>query len=200
MRPCAPDADIITTSDYGMADAAVRRVNTKVMFAKPSEESKRLLDVWQRAEPTFAGADSEKGFLVSEILPNADKMEATIQVLDQGTVSNYLTHTVAGTPTLITGTGCDDVNYKLNFLSQIVRTVLPAGPEGIPPMDYEGVSFGCDFATRQQIQPKKSTAGKSTHGSAGALGGGLASPPRKVGSSKQSLDSSSKQQSSDSKN
>ena len=31
-------------------DAAVSRVNTKVLFAKPSDEAKKLLDVWQRAE------------------------------------------------------------------------------------------------------------------------------------------------------
>ena len=100
------NADIITTSDYGLGGQAVRRVNTKIIFAKPSEESKKLLDVWQRAEPAYDGADSEKGFLVNDILPNADKMEATIHVLDQTSVSNYLTHNEAGSPTMITGTGC----------------------------------------------------------------------------------------------
>ena len=168
------DADIITTSDYGLGGQAVRRVNTKVIFAKPSEEAKKLLDVWQRAEPAYAGTDSEKGFLVNEILPNADKMEATIHVLDQGTVSNYLTHNNKGTPTMITGTGCDDVNYKLNFMDQIVRTVLPAGPEGVPPINYEQVRTGCDFETRVNVQRA------SAIGAAVTRGGPLNSP-RKVG-------------------
>jgi hypothetical protein len=49
----------------GMGAAAVRRVNTKVIFAKPSEESKKLLDVWQRAEPAYAGAGAYAGPLLS---------------------------------------------------------------------------------------------------------------------------------------
>jgi hypothetical protein len=69
-------------------------------------------------------------------------MEATIHVLDASTVSNYLTHDGKGTPTMITGTGCDDVNYKLNWMVQIERSVLPAGPEGVPPINYEQVKLG----------------------------------------------------------
>jgi len=166
------DADIITTSDYGVGDAAVHQVNTKVIFAKPSEEAKKLLDVWQRAEPTYAGEDAEKGFLVSEILPNADKMEATIHVLDQNTVANYLTHSEKGAPTMVTGTGCDDVNYKLNFMDQLLRTVLPP-PDGesVPPMDYQAVLEGCDFSTRKQLMQ---TGGG--HKSGGHPSASLASP------------------------
>jgi hypothetical protein len=44
------DADIVASSDFGFGHAAVSRVNTKVLFAKPSDEAKKLLDVWQRAE------------------------------------------------------------------------------------------------------------------------------------------------------
>jgi len=167
------DADIITTSDYGIGDAAVRQVNTKVIFAKPSEEAKKLLDVWQRAEPTYTGDDAEKGFLVNEILPNADKMEATIHVLDQTTVTNYLTHSADGTPTMVTGTGCDDVNYKLNFIDQLLRQVLPPpdGETSAPPMDYQSVLEGCDYTTRKEIQDQ-AEAGGGLAAAAATSGGG----------------------------
>jgi hypothetical protein len=56
------DADIVATSDYGFGAEAVRRVNTKVLFAKPSDEAKKLLDVWQRAEAAYTGEDAERGF------------------------------------------------------------------------------------------------------------------------------------------
>ena len=170
------DADVVATSDYGVGAEALPRVNTKVLFAKPSDEAKKLIDVWQRAEGAYKGEDNERGFLVNEILPNADKMEAAIHVLDQNTVSNYLTHHPGGNPTMITGTGCDDVNYKLNWMDQIVRTVLPAGPDGIPPIDYETVQNGCDWTTRTSVQ--KELGGKR--------GGKIAriSAPRKVGSRK----------------
>ena len=144
------DADIVATSDYGFGADAVRRVNTKVLFAKPSDEAKKLLDVWQRAENAYRGEDAERGFLVNEILPSADRMEAAIHVLDQKTVANYLSHdaTSRDAPTIITGTGCDDVNYKLNWMNQMVLQVLPAGPEGVPAVDYETVREGCDYKTR----------------------------------------------------
>ena len=61
-------------------------------------------------------------------------MEAAIHVLDQNTVGNYLSHSSESTPTIITGTGCDDVNYKLNWMNQIVLTVLPAGRKGNRPL------------------------------------------------------------------
>ena len=49
---------------------------------------------------------------------------------------------------MITGTGATSCsNYKLNFIDQIVRTVLPAGPGGRPAIDFEAVSEGCDYAT-----------------------------------------------------
>ena len=146
------DADIVATSDYGFGADAVRRVNTKVLFAKPSDEAKKLLDVWQRAEKAYRGEDAERGFLVNEILPSADRMEAAIHVLDQKTVANYLSHdaTSRDAPTIITGTGCDDVNYKLNWMNQMVLQVLPAGPEGVPAVDYETVREGCDYKTRQE--------------------------------------------------
>ena len=87
---------------------------------------------------------------MNEILPNADRMEAAIHVLDQKTVANYLSHddASADAPTIITGTGCDDVNYKLNWMNQMVLQVLPAGPEGVPAVDYETVREGCDYKTR----------------------------------------------------
>ena len=146
------DADIVATSDYGFGADAVRRVNTKVLFAKPSDEAKKLLDVWQRAENAYRGEDAERGFLVNEILPSADRMEAAIHVLDQKTVANYLSHdaTSSDAPTIITGTGCDDVNYKLNWMNQMVLQVLPAGPEGPPTVDYETVREGCDYKTRRE--------------------------------------------------
>ena len=146
------DADIVATSDYGFGAEAVRRVNTKVLFAKPSDEAKKLLDVWQRAEAAYEGEDAERGFLVNEILPNADRMEAAIHVLDQKTVANYLSHDASSrdAPTIITGTGCDDVNYKLNWMNQMVLQVLPAGPEGPPRVDYETVREGCDYRTRAE--------------------------------------------------
>ena len=125
------DADVVATSDYGIG-AKAPRVNTKVIFAKPSDEAKQLIDVWQRAEGAYKGDDNERGFLLNEILPNSDKMAAAIHVLDQNTVSNYLTHHPGGNPTMITGTGCDDVNYKLNWMDQIVRTVLPGGTRRDP--------------------------------------------------------------------
>ena len=148
------DADIVATSDYGFGADAVRRVNTKVLFAKPSDEAKKLLDVWQRAEKAYRGEDAERGFLVNEILPSADRMEAAIHVLDQKTVANYLSHdaTSRDAPTIITGTGCDDVNYKLNWMNQMVLQVLPAGPEGAPKVDYETVREGCDYQTRREAR------------------------------------------------
>ena len=152
------DADIVATSDYGFGAEAVRRVNTKVLFAKPSDEAKKLLDVWQRAEAAYTGEDAERGFLVNEILPNADRMEAAIHVLDQKTVANYLSHDSLSKdqPTIITGTGCDDVNYKLNWMNQMVLQVLPAGPEGPPTVDYETVREGCDYRTRLEATKRGS--------------------------------------------
>ena len=170
------DADVVATSDYGIGAKALTHANTKVIFAKPSDEAKKLIDVWQRAEGAYKGDDNERGFLLNEILPNADKMAAAIHVLDQNTVSNYLTHHPGGTPTMITGTGCDDVNYKLNWMDQIVRTVLPAGPDGIPPIDYETVQNGCDWTTRTSVQ-------KELGGNRGGKSASI-SAPRKVGSRK----------------
>lgn len=156
------DADIVATSDYGFGAEAVRRVNTKVLFAKPSDEAKKLLDVWQRAEAAYTGEDAERGFLVNEILPNADRMEAAIHVLDQKTVANYLSHDYLSKdePTIITGTGCDDVNYKLNWMNQMVLQVLPAGPEGPPTVDYETVREGCDYRTRLEATKRGSDKNK----------------------------------------
>ena len=86
------DADVVASADYGVGAEALERVNTKVLFAKPSEEAKKLVDVWQRAEAAYQGDDSERGFLTKQILPNADRMEAAIRVLDERSVSNYLSH------------------------------------------------------------------------------------------------------------
>ena len=52
-----------------------------MIFAKPSDEAKKLIDVWQRAEGAYKGDDNERGFLLNEILPNSDKMAAAIHVL-----------------------------------------------------------------------------------------------------------------------
>lgn len=77
---------------------------------------------------------------------------------------------------MITGTGCDDVNYKLNFIDQIVRTVLPAGPEGAPAIDFEAVSEGCDYATRVEAQRGKRRKDRRAGGK-----GTLDAPGREVG-------------------
>ena len=52
--------------------------------------------MWQRAEAAYQGDDSERGFLTKQILPNADRMEAAIRVLDERSVSNYLSHANLG--------------------------------------------------------------------------------------------------------
>jgi hypothetical protein len=85
-------------------------------------------------------------------------MEAAIHVLDQKTVANYLSHDSLSKdqPTIITGTGCDDVNYKLNWMNQMVLQVLPAGPEGPPTVDYETVREGCDYRTRLEATKRGS--------------------------------------------
>ena len=175
------DADIVATSDYGLGADAVRRVNTKVLFAKPSEEAKKLLDVWQRAEAAYKGEDAERGFLVNEILPNADRMEAAIHVLDQKTVANYLSHDDASrdAPTIITGTGCDDINYKLNWMNQMVLQVLPAGPEGVPKVDYETVREGCDSKTRAEARGRNKGSNRgSTRGETNAPSRGFGGEER----------------------
>ena len=112
-----------------------------------------------------AVSDAERGFLVNEILPNADRMEAAIHVLDQKTVANYLSHDASSkdAPTIITGTGCDDVNYKLNWMNQMVLQVLPAGPEGPPRVDYETVREGCDYRTRAEATRGKKNENENRH-------------------------------------
>ena len=123
------DADIVATSDYGFGADAVRRVNTKVLFAKPSDEAKKLLDVWQRAEKAYRGEDAERGFGERDPAQRRPH-EAAIHVLDPDGCELLVRRASRGAPTIITGTGCDDINYKLNWMNQMVLQVLPAGPEG----------------------------------------------------------------------
>lgn len=48
-------------------------------------------------------------------------------------------------------------------------TVLPAGPEGKPPIDYDAVRDGCDFQTR--LEATKSLRNLEGNGGADGRGG-----------------------------
>ena len=144
--------DLIVASDYGLGTSARKHANTKVMVAKPSVQGKKLFNVWQRAEQTYKGEKAETGFLLSQIIPHIDVLTAKINVLDQTIVGNYLTHHEKAGQAIVTGMGCDNVDYKINFMSQLLRHAQPKDPNNpVPPYDYDGVSMGCDHAGREKV-------------------------------------------------
>ena len=72
---------------------------------------------------------------------------------------------------IITGGGCDDVNYKLNWLNQaVLRYALPAGPEGRKPLDFDAVRAGCDEATRSRAMRERVRRGGERHRRKGRRG------------------------------
>ena len=144
--------DLIVASDYGLGTSARKHANTKVMVAKPSVQGKKLFNVWQRAEQTYKGEKAETGFLLSQIIPHIDVLTAKINVLDQTIVGNYLTHHEKAGQAIVTGMGCDNVDYKINFMSQLLRHAQPKDPNNpVPPYDYDGVAMGCDHAGREKV-------------------------------------------------
>ena len=79
-------------------------------------------------------------------------LTAKINVLDQTIVGNYLTHHEKAGQAIVTGMGCDNVDYKINFMSQLLRHAQPKDPNNpVPPYDYDGVSMGCDHAGREKV-------------------------------------------------
>ena len=143
------DADIVATSDYGFGADAVRRVNTKVLFAKPSDEAKKLLDVWQRAEKAYRGEDAERAF--GERDPAQRRPHGS-------------RHTRVGPKD-----GCELLSHDatsrtrpLSSPARMRRRQLQAEldePDGaagapadqrVPAVDYETVREGCDYKTRQE--------------------------------------------------
>lgn len=171
------DADIITSSDYGWDMDSLNQVNTKVIVAKPSDEAKKLLEVWQLAEPTYEGEDAEKGYYASEIVSRADQLDVSIKAMGQGIATNYLTYTNDGGYTIITGTGCDDINYKINFLNQVLLLVLPPGPGTPTEVNFASTIAGCDMQGRTKLlgagTAKTGKGGnKKKHGGGGGGGSG----------------------------
>jgi hypothetical protein len=79
-----------------------------------------------------------------------DVLTAKIKVLDQTVVGNYLTHHEKAGQLIITGTGCDDVNFKINFISQVLRHAQPTDQE-LEAFDYESIAQGCDHAGREKV-------------------------------------------------
>jgi hypothetical protein len=142
--------DVAMSADYGLGSSARPHANSKVMIAKPSAQGKKLFDVWQRAEASYSGPKAEIGFFISQVLPHLDVLTAKIKVLDQTVVGNYLTHHEKAGQLIITGTGCDDVNYKINFISQVLRHAQPTDQE-LEAFDYEGIAQGCDHAGREKV-------------------------------------------------
>ena len=149
------DHDVVVSSDYGFKSAAKKTVNTKMIMAKPSKEAKKLLNVWQKAEASYRGEDAERGFLEEHVIPKLGELSAKIGVADQSVVQNYITHINKkkdkNTAFFVTGTGCPDVNFKLNFLNQISQLVMPISSSVQMTVDYESVAEGCDVETRKKI-------------------------------------------------
>lgn len=142
--------DVVMSADYGLGLSARPHANSKVMIAKPSAQGKKLFDVWQRAEASYSGPKAEIGFFISQVLPHLDVLTAKIKVLDQTVVGNYLTHHEKAGQLIITGTGCDDVNFKINFISQVLRHAQPTDQE-LEAFDYESIAQGCDHAGREKV-------------------------------------------------
>ena len=149
------DHDVVVSSDYGFKSAAKKTVNTKMIMAKPSKEAKKLLNVWQKAEASYRGEDAERGFLEEHVIPKLSELSAKIGIADQSVVQNYITHINKkkdkNTAFFVTGTGCPDVNFKLNFLNQISQLVMPISSSVQMTVDYESVAEGCDVETRKKI-------------------------------------------------
>ena len=149
------DHDVVVSSDYGFKSAAKKTVNTKMIMAKPSKEAKKLLNVWQKAEASYRGEDAERGFLEEHVIPKLSELSAKIGVADQSVVQNYITHINKkkdkNTAFFVTGTGCPDVDFKLNFLNQISQLVMPISSSVQMTVDYESVAEGCDVETRKKI-------------------------------------------------
>ena len=144
--------DLVLGADYGLGTTARKHANTKVIVAKPSVQGKKLLNVWQRAEQTYSGDKAEVGFLLNDVIPHIDALTAKIQILDQTVVGNYLTHHEKAGQAIVTGMGCDNVDFKINFMAQLLRHVQPDDPNAPKSaIDYEGVSAGCDYAGREKV-------------------------------------------------
>jgi hypothetical protein len=144
--------DLVLGADYGLGTTARKHANTKVIVAKPSVQGKKLLNVWQRAEQTYTGAKAEVGFLLNEVIPHIDALTAKVQILDQTVFGNYLTHHEKAAQAIVTGLGCDNVDFKINFMTQLLRHVQPGDPNNpLSAFDYEGVAAGCDYVGREKV-------------------------------------------------
>ena len=144
--------DLVLGADYGLGTTARKHANTKMIVAKPSVQGKKLLNVWQRAEQTYSGDKAEAGFLLNDVIPHIDALTAKIQILDQTVVGNYLTHHEKAGQAIVTGMGCDNVDFKINFMTQLLRHVQPDDPNNpLSAIDYEGVAQGCDYAGREKV-------------------------------------------------
>ena len=111
---------------------------------------------------------TERAYLLRTILREGRKRRgsgAVVEVLDETAVASYLSHPAddmddasnddgAGSlgargstrtierPVMITGGGCDDVNYKLNWLNQAVLRYVAAGSGGSETVGLRGGSRG----------------------------------------------------------
>ena len=187
-------ADVAVGSDYGVGAGARRRANTKVLIAKPTAAAKALFAEWQGAEANEHGAggsNTERAYLLGTILRRGRRGGAAVEVLDETAVASYLSHpgdddgedadddgprlglrgSTMTTAVMITGGGCDDVNYKLNWLDQaVLRYALPAGPEGRKPLDFDAVRAGCDEPTRRKATRERERRAGKRHRRGGRRG------------------------------
>ena len=187
-------ADVAVGSDYGVGAGARRRANTKVLIAKPTAAAKALFAEWQGAEANergvrAGGSNTERAYLLGTILRRGRRGGAAVEVLDETAVASYLSHpgevldadddgprlglrgSTMTTAVMITGGGCDDVNYKLNWLDQaVLRYALPAGPEGRKPLDFEAVRAGCDEPTRRKATRERERRAGKRHRRGGRRG------------------------------
>ena len=144
--------DVVLSSDYGLGKTAREHASTKIVIAKPSIQAKKLFNVWQRAEASYGGDGAEIGFFNSEVAPHLESLTANVKILDQTVVGNFLSHHAKASQSFVTGTGCDDINYKINFMTQVLRHVQPTDPNNpVSEFDYEGVKQGCDLAGRAKV-------------------------------------------------
>lgn len=170
--------DIILSADYGLGSTAQKRANTKVIVAKPSAQGKKLLNVWQRAEQSYTGQKAEAGFFLDQVVPHIDVLTAKVKVLDQTLVGNYLTHHEKAGQVIVTGTGCDNIDYKINFMTQLLRHVQPLDPNNlVPAFDYDGVAMGCDHSGREKVF-KISNEYARSHGVSAKLGASKKHPSK----------------------